>query len=125
MKRDFKRTDRLGSQIANSVALILQQEIKAPEIGMVTVTKASVSKDLSHTKIFVSFLGVDEGQESEAIKFLNEQAPLIRSKLGRMIHARVTPELKFLHDDSLLKGQAMDSLLNKIRPSDDGASSDS
>lgn len=119
MKREFTRPDRLGSQIANAMATLIQQEVSSKEVGMVTVTDAKLSKDLSHAKVFVSFLGVPQGKESDSLRYLNDMAPLFRSRLGKLIHARVTPEIRFFHDDSLSRGEAMDDLFRKINRSDD------
>jgi ribosome-binding factor A len=118
MAREFSRTERLGSQISQAMARILQYEFRDPRLGLCTVTEARISRDLSHVKVFVSFLGLDDAQVSEAMDVLQQAAPHLRSLLSKKIHARITPHIRFEHDDSSARGSQMDALIRKARSGD-------
>ena len=58
MAKEFTRVDRLSQQMQQEIAVILQREIKDPRLHtMITVSDVDVSRDLSHAKIYVTFLG--------------------------------------------------------------------
>ncbi|MBY0545344.1 MAG: 30S ribosome-binding factor RbfA, partial [Gammaproteobacteria bacterium] len=69
-KKDFTRLDRINDGIMRELATLIQQKIKDPRIGMVSVTEVKVSRDLSHAKVYVSLLLPDE-KIPEGIKALN------------------------------------------------------
>lgn len=86
MAREFKRTDRVADQIQRDLAVLIQREIKDPRLGMVTVSHAKVSKDLSYADIYVTVLPLGEQEEAEAIatslKVLNAAAGFLRGELA-------------------------------------------
>lgn len=114
MPREFKRTDRIADQMQKELAQLISQEIKDPRLGlMVTVSGVEVSSDLSHAKVFVTFLGRDtEDEIKEALKVLSGAAGYLRTELSRRIKLRSMPALKFQFDASLLRGRQISSLIN-------------
>ncbi|SRR5690554_108535 len=111
MARDYSRTDRVGQQYQREIALILQREIKDPRVSLVTVSEVEVSRDLAYAKVFVTFLNDDDDYVKTALKVLNEAAGFIRSLLGKRVRARITPDLRFVHDPSLGEGLRMSRLV--------------
>ena len=57
MPKDFNRTRRVAEQMQRDLALLIQQEIKDPRLGMVTVSGVDVSRDLSLAKVYVTVMG--------------------------------------------------------------------
>ncbi|MFA5530041.1 MAG: 30S ribosome-binding factor RbfA, partial [Thiohalomonadaceae bacterium] len=51
MARDYSRTDRIADQIQRELALLIQQEIRDPRLGMVTVSAVELSRDLAVAKV--------------------------------------------------------------------------
>lgn len=43
----------------------LQREVKDPRIGMATVSGVEISRDLAYAKVFVTFLNLSAGEESD------------------------------------------------------------
>ena len=54
------RTARLAHQLQQEIATIIQQELKDPRLGFVTITRVELSSDLAHAKVFYSCLGTPE-----------------------------------------------------------------
>ena len=52
MPKDFSRTLRVADQIQRELADLLQNEIKDPRVGKVTITAVEVTRDYGHAKIF-------------------------------------------------------------------------
>jgi ribosome-binding factor A len=119
MPKEFPRTRRIGEQVQRELALLIREDIKDPRIGMVSVTSVIVSRDLSHAKVYVSVLGNTE-QADASISVLANAAGFLRHKLGKILHIRVIPELRFYHDRSLEEGARMGALINAAIASDKG-----
>ena len=117
MPRDFPRERRIGEQVQRELSGVIRDEIKDPRLGMVSISAVSVSRDLGHAKVYVSVLG-DEVQAAESIEVLNHAAGFLRHRLGRTLHIRTVPELKFLHDRSLEEGARIGALINRAIASD-------
>lgn len=125
MKKEFSRTDRFSQQMQREIAMILQREIKDPRVVMPTVSDVEVSRDLAYAKVFVTFLQDDEEQVKVALKVLNEASGYIRSLLGKRIKSRITPDLRFVHDVSLLEGIRMAKLVREARERDESKQDES
>ena len=117
MPREFPRTRRVGEQIQRELAALIRDEIKDPRLGMVSVSAVQVSRDLSHAKVHVSVLG-NEKQSGESVTVLNHASGFLRHKLGKLMHIRVIPELRFYLDRSLEEGARLGALINEAIVSD-------
>jgi len=117
MPREFPRTRRVGEQIQRELAALIRDEIKDPRLGMVSISAVQVSRDLSHAKVHVSVLGNEE-QSGESVTVLNHASGFLRHKLGKLMHIRVIPELRFYLDRSLEEGARLGALINEAIASD-------
>lgn len=134
MARDFKRTDRVADQIQRDLAVLIQQEIKDPRLGMVTVSHVKVSKDLGYADVYFTVMALGDQSEQDAIatalKILNQAAGFLRSELARGIKLRVMPQLRFHFDESVERGRHLHGLIEQAwrqetaRPADDDNDSD-
>lgn len=114
MPREFKRTDRIADQMQKELAVLIQQEVKDPRLGMmVTVSGVEVSTDLAYAKVFVTLFGKDSQPEIDAaIKVLNGAAGFLRTELSRRMKLRFMPQLKFFYDASLLRARELSTLID-------------
>jgi ribosome-binding factor A len=122
MPREFSRTRRVGEQIQRELAVLVRDEIKDPRLGMISVSGAEVSRDLSYATVYVSVLG-DDKSVTESLAVLNRAAGFLRHRLGQSMRIRTVPQLKFEFDSSLQEGARMDALINAAvsgnRPEED------
>ena len=81
---------------------------------MATVAEVEVSNDLQVVKVYVSILGDERGKKN-AIKGLKRMEQYVRRKIGRRMSLRLTPEIRFVYDDSFERGQKVNALLDEIR----------
>jgi ribosome-binding factor A len=123
MPKEFPRTRRIGEQIQRELASLIREEIKDPRLGMVSVTAVIVTRDLAHAKVYVSVLGNEE-QTQASVSVLSHAAGFLRHKLGKILHIRVIPELRFYLDRSLEEGARMGALINAAIASDKGNAGD-
>ena len=124
MKKSFHRTDRVSAQLRRDVGLIVHQAVRNHGIPSVSVSDVEISRDLAHAKVFVTALLAEQGPV--AVKALKELAPELRYQLGKAVRMRHVPELHFFYDDSVDRGERIDSLLRDAVPAaaDDAAIGD-
>ena len=110
--KEYSRAERVGDQIQRELAVLIQQAIKDPRIGMVTVAAVKVSSDLGHAKVYVTVLDGAENAEG-TVRILNRAAAFLRRALGRRIVMRVIPELHFVYDKAQEAGARLASLIDQ------------
>ncbi|MBD1927900.1 30S ribosome-binding factor RbfA [Trichocoleus sp. FACHB-90] len=110
-----RRVSRVSALIKREISQLLLQEIKDDRVGagMVSVTDVDVSGDLQHAKIFVSIYGTDEAK-AETMDGLKAATGFVRRELGQRLGLRRTPEIMFLEDESLERGDRLLSLINQL-----------
>ncbi|MEQ8963371.1 MAG: 30S ribosome-binding factor RbfA [Coleofasciculus sp. C2-GNP5-27] len=110
-----RRVSRVSSLIQQEVSQMLLHDIKDDRVGagMVSVTDVDVSGDLQHAKIYVSIYGTEEAK-SETMAGLQSATGFVRRELGRRVRLRRTPEVVFIEDRGLERGDRMLALLNQL-----------
>ncbi|MCG6199859.1 30S ribosome-binding factor RbfA [Psychromonas antarctica] len=112
MAKEYSRTSRVSQQIQKELARILQQEVKDPRIGMVTISGVDVTRDLAYAKVFVTFLTIGEQTNDESLEGLNAAAGYIRRLLGKAMRLRIVPEVRFCFDETLTEGLRISELVS-------------
>lgn len=108
-----RRITRINDEIHRCISEIIRLEIRDPRVSSVTsVTKVKTSVDLEHCIVYISALG---DNADETIKILNKAAGYIRKLIAQRINLRVTPEFKFVLDDSIEYSAKINNLLKKIQ----------
>ncbi len=108
------RIDRVSEDIKRELAAIIR-ELKDPRVQdvMLTVVNVDVSSDASFAKVYVSAMdGIETAKL--AVKGLTNATGYIRREVGKRLHLRKTPELKFIADDSIEKGMSITKVLGDI-----------
>ncbi|PSS29486.1 Ribosome-binding factor A like [Actinidia chinensis var. chinensis] len=94
--------------------------------SLTTISDVEVSADLQMVRVYVSVFGDERGKEV-AIAGLKSKAKYVRSELGRRMKLRLTPEIRFIEDDSIERGSRVIAILDKIKREttiDEGQSDD-
>ena len=108
------RNERVRKTLMKEIAEILQREIRDPRIsGVVSIVDVEVAHDNSFAKVFYSVFGSDE-QKEKTIEAMEQNTSKIRYEVGKRVRLRLTPELRFVYDDSIEKGTKVTELINKI-----------
>ena len=118
----FARSERVAEQLRRDLAVLIREKVKDPRVGMVTILDVTVSKDLSHAKVWFDVL--DAGQGKGAEEALNHAAGFLRRELGRELKLRVTPGLRFFYDDTQLRGNELSALIDKAVAEDQAGRND-
>lgn len=107
------KSDKIAAIIQREVSSIIQMELKDPKVGFITITDVTVTNDLSIAKIYVSFLG-KQARIDAGMKALERSKGFIRSQLAGRLTIRKVPELIFLYDESLEKGNQIEKIIKEI-----------
>jgi len=108
------RMQRVADQFQQEIAMIIQQELKDPTIGFVTIIRVELSKDLSHGKVFFSCLGTPQ-ELAESLGGLNRSARFIRQLLKKRFRLKVIPVLTFHYDESITGSLEMSKKLDELK----------
>src|SRR3979409_2743219 len=69
-------------------------ELKDPRVKGLTVTRAEVSGDLQHAKVFVSIMGT-ASEQTLCLHGLRHAAGFVQSKLADRMQTRFIPSVRF------------------------------
>lgn len=116
MPTEYSRTERVSQQIMRDLSMLIRNSIKDPRVGMVTILDVNVSRDFAHARVYFDTLMQDNAAEAEAT--LNHAAGFLRRELGRGLRLRSTPALKFIYDDTQIRGNEMSALIDQAIQSD-------
>ena len=112
MKGRGDRPTRVGERIREEVSLILQNRVKDPGLGGVTVTDVTMTVDLKIARVHYSVLGGDE-ERIAARDALGRSRGYIRRELGRVLRMRYSPDVTFHYDTAFERGARIDRLLRE------------
>jgi len=104
------RNVRVAERIREEISLILQNRVKDPGAGSITVTDVTVTADLRLARVYYSVLGGEEERLS-ARDALRRSKGFIRKELGKVLRIRYSPDLAFLYDASYERGSRIERLL--------------
>lgn len=117
MTKSFHRTDRVSAQLRRELGMLVRAAVAEHGLPSVSVSDVEVTRDMAHAKVFVTALLPE--RSAEAVKGLRALAGEIRFRLARQVKLRHVPELHFHYDDSVDRGERIDTLLRDLGPGED------
>ena len=107
------RQNRISRLLQKELATIFQLQTSKTHGVLVSVTRVSVSPDLSICTAYLSIFPSDKGDE--ILENIRKNEKSIRFELGTRVgkQLRIVPEVRFFIDDSLDYIEHIDELLKK------------
>jgi ribosome-binding factor A len=112
-KYSYSRSSRIADQIQKDIVAILRHKVKDSRMIWVTVNEVEVTKDNTIARIYWTVL--DEAQRYEIEKALEVAKGFIRSELSKGFRTYTIPQLKFIYDESLVRGAKILNILNQVK----------
>ncbi|MBR3570316.1 MAG: 30S ribosome-binding factor RbfA [Oscillibacter sp.] len=112
------RIGRINEEMQRELSALIRR-LKDPRVntaGMVSVTRVEAAPDLRYATVYVSVL--DKGREKDVLKGLKSAAGFLRREIGGALRLRYTPELRFVGDNSILRGAQVLEILRRVEQSD-------
>ena len=107
------RMNRVNEELKRELSNIINYEVKNSNVtGMISVTKVKTSPDLKFARISVSIL--NSRNMKQTLAGLKAASGFIRSRIAEKMNLRVTPELVFELDESLIYGEKIDRILEQV-----------
>jgi ribosome-binding factor A len=106
------RLARVAEVVREVASETILFELRDPRIKNVTVTRAEVSGDLQHAKVYVSVMGSPKEQQL-CMHGLRHAAGFLQSKLASRLQTRFTPIIRFVLDEGVKKSIEMTRLINE------------
>lgn len=112
-----RRIARLAEQLRRELSEMIRTQVRDPRVGAVTITGVQVTADLGVARVFVRCVGGGE-ELARSLEGLQAAAPFLRTALGKVLHVRRVPELRFQEDRSYAGAQRVEEILADVLPDD-------
>src|SRR5579885_1108949 len=106
------RLARVAEAVREVASETILFELRDPRVKLVTVTRAEVSGDLQHAKVYVSVMGTP-AEQKRTLRGLQHAAGFVQAKLAKRLQTRFTPVLRFVLDEGVKKSIEMSRLIQE------------
>jgi ribosome-binding factor A len=106
------RLARVSEAIREVASETILFELRDPRVKMVTVTRAEVSGDLQHAKVYVSIMGTEK-EQNLTLRGLRHASGFVQARLAKRLQTRFTPVVHFVLDEGVKKSIEITRLINE------------
>ncbi len=107
------RMARVNEELKREVSNIINYEVKNSNVtGMISVTKVKTTPDFKYAKVSVSI--INSKNVKQTLAGLKAASGFVRSRLAEKMNLRITPEIVFELDESLVYGERIDKILQEV-----------
>lgn len=112
-RSNSNRMARVDEELKRELSNIINYEVKNSNVtGMISVTKVKTSPDLKYARVSVSI--INSKNIKQTLAGLKAASGFIRSRVAEKMNLRITPELVFELDESLIYGEKIDKILEQV-----------
>lgn len=113
MPREFQRSRRVEEQIQRILSDALRTHVHDPRLRGLMITEVQVTRDLSVARVYYSMLDATgtASLRQDRAEGLSAAAGFLRGLLGKELRVRNVPELRFVPDEALQRGVALERLI--------------
>ena len=109
-----KRLARLNEQLKREISELIRRKVRDPRVCQVTITSVETAGDLGSARVYVRPQNPND-ELNESLAGLEAAAAFLRRELGRSLHVRRVPELRFQQDHSLDQARRIEEILSDGR----------
>lgn len=110
------RLERVRELLKRELGEIVRREIPIAEAGLLTVNEVDLSSDLQSAKVYVGVVGTVE-QRKRATGLLAQERKRLQGLVGRSVVLKYTPQLHFVLDESIERGNRVLKILDELERS--------
>ena len=117
------RQERVRELLKREIGEAIRREFDVSQVGLINVNDVELAGDLKSAAVYVSILG-NADQQKRGLTRLTEHRIRIQAAVARAIVLKYTPVLRFLMDDSVVRGNRVMQILEELEkaPPADSAS---
>ena len=110
------RLQRVRELLKREIGEVIRREFEVSEAGLITVNDVDVAGDLHSALVFISILG-NPDQQRRGFALLARHRKRIQGLVGRAVVLKYTPTLRFLMDDSVVRGNRVLRIIEDLEKS--------
>ena len=118
------RLQRVRELLKREIGEAVRREFHVNEAGLITVNDVDVAGDLKSATVFISILGNPE-QQKRGFQMLTEHRIRIQGMVARAVVLKYTPTLRFVFDDSIVRGNRVLQIMEELEKSAPAGEKDS
>jgi ribosome-binding factor A len=107
------RLERVRELLKREIGETIRREFDVSQVGLITVNDVDVAGDLHSALVFISILG-NADQQKRGFEALARHRKRIQGLVGRAVVLKYTPTLKFLMDDSVVRGNRVLQIIDDL-----------
>ena len=111
------RHERVRELLKREIGESIRREFNVNEAGLITVNDVDPAGDLKSAVVFISIMG-DASQQKRGLQLLNEHRIRLQALVARAVVLKYTPLLKFVLDDSIVRGNRVLKIMEELEQSD-------
>lgn len=115
--KPYTRAERIGMKIQTVLSELMTKKISDPRVEMVTISRVTLTGDLSIAYVYYSVFGEAQAVKNAAQGFKSSKK-FIKKQIAPQLKLKYMPDLQFVHDDSFDYGARIDSILKSISDDD-------
>jgi ribosome-binding factor A len=108
-----RRHERVRELLKRELSAILLREFPVAQVGLISVNEVVLSGDLKSATAYVGLVGTPE-QRKMGFDQLVEHRARLRGLLGHAVTLKYTPDLRFVMDDAIARGNRVLQVLDEI-----------
>ena len=107
------RHERVRELLKREIGEAIRREFHVNDVGLITVNDVDVAGDLKSAVVFISILG-NPAQQKRGLTVLNENRIRLQGLVARAVVLKFTPTLKFVADDSIVRGNKVLQIIEEL-----------
>ena len=107
------RLQRVRELLKREIGEAIRREFEVSQVGLISVNDVDVAGDLHTAVVFISILGSPE-QQKRGFSLLQRHRIRIQGLVARAVVLKYTPRLRFLMDDSVVRGNKVLFILEEV-----------
>ena len=107
------RHERVRELLKREIGEAVRREFDVSDAGLISVNDVDLAGDLKSATVFISIFG-NADQQKRGILLLNEHRIRIQGLVGRAVVLKYTPTLKFVFDDSIVRGNRVLQIIEEL-----------
>jgi ribosome-binding factor A len=107
------RLERVRELLKREIGEIIRRQLPVDEVGLISVNDLDVAPNLKTATVFIGVLG-GPAQKRKGMEALESNRKRIQGLVGRGVVLKYTPQLRFVLDDSVERGNKVLKILEDL-----------
>ena len=107
------RHERVRELLKRAIGEAIRREFHVNDVGLITVSDLELGGDLKTAVVFITILG-NADQQKHGLQVLEQNRIRIQGMVAKSVVLKYTPTLRFIVDDSIVRGNRVLQILDEL-----------